>query len=204
MNHNWLDWYLAFGPSTWSNWALALFASGATLIALRTLKAIRKQAQIANDTLILSNRPRIKVRRFVIKPWNEFWWELPIAIECQVVNAGGTDAFIVESNCTISARREAPDALPMLPPYSDQLDSFKIKEGVLPAGLALMYQSSTTILHSRHDDLVAQGQINLYAFGYISYKDQRGNLYRTGFCRRYNYSKKRFEIVENPDYEHTD
>jgi len=45
------DWRGAFAPTTWSNWALAFFAAIAAVIALRTLRAIRRQAEIANESL---------------------------------------------------------------------------------------------------------------------------------------------------------
>jgi len=89
---NWLD---AIGPLTWSNWALAIFAAIAALIALRTLRAISEQARIANEslsaeraaaeaakasadaakaqtessqkTLVLTQRPKLIVRNIVVK-----------------------------------------------------------------------------------------------------------------------------------------
>src|ERR1700680_3044180 len=51
MNHDWCDWYTAFGPSTWSNWTLAVFAVFATIIGLRTLGKIREQTRAAVDAL---------------------------------------------------------------------------------------------------------------------------------------------------------
>jgi hypothetical protein len=86
----------AFAPPTWSNWALAFFALVASVIALLTLRAISKQAEIANEslraemtaaeaakasadaakaqaelslkTLVLAQRPKLIVRNVVVKP----------------------------------------------------------------------------------------------------------------------------------------
>lgn len=88
-------WRDAFAPATWSNWALAIFAAIAAGIALRTLRAIRRQANIANEslsaeraateaakasadaakgqaelsqkTLVLTQRPKLIVRNIVVK-----------------------------------------------------------------------------------------------------------------------------------------
>ena len=40
LNQNCFDWYAAFGPATWSNWALVIAAVVAACVALRTLGAI--------------------------------------------------------------------------------------------------------------------------------------------------------------------
>jgi hypothetical protein len=188
---------------------LILFTGGLWLTSIWQWCAIKDQAEIANQTLLLSNRPRIKLRTFVIKPSNCFQWNMPIDIECQVVNWDGTDAYIIESNCTIFINRpEAPvDELPMWPLYSDQVDSFKVTNGVLLAGLACpMYQlSNATICTPTRSASGGQSLVpDLYALGYILYRGKRGNFYRTAFCRRFDFSKRRFVTVENSDYEHED
>jgi len=40
LNHDCFDWYAAFGPATWSNWALVIAAAVAAVVALKTLGAI--------------------------------------------------------------------------------------------------------------------------------------------------------------------
>jgi hypothetical protein len=188
-----------------SNYLLFLVACLYTYFAWGQWDVIDKQVRIANETLILANRPRIKVRTFVIKPRNKFVWNLAIDLECQVVNSGGVEAYIVESNCTVFTIGGLNEGLPMLPPYSNQTDSFKVKNDILPAGLACpLYQPSEIMLMSANDELVAKGEIKLYAIGYILYRDKLRNFYRTAFCRRFNFEKKRFEIILNHDYEHQD
>ena len=188
-----------------SNYLLFLVACLYTYFAWGQWDVIDKQVRIANETLILANRPRIKVRTFVIKPRNQFVWNDPIHIECQVVNSGGVEAYIVESNCTIMTTGRSQVDLPMLPPYSNQTDSFRVKDNILPAGLACpLYQPSEVMLFSENDEAVMKGEIKLCVFGYIFYRDKLHNFYRTAFCRRFDFQRMRFEIVENPDYEHQD
>jgi hypothetical protein len=195
-------------PSVLVNIALAIAGFGYLFFACLQWKAIHAQVGVANQTLVLSNRPRIKVRTFVIKPSNRFEFGMPVDIECQVVNWGGTDAYIVESNCTITDHPESA-ALPMVPPYSPQSNSFQIKNGVLPAGLAFpMYQpSNITIPHPKRDVFGGSSGADLYVFGYIFYRNGLENsrtFYRTAFCRRYDFSQHRFVPVGNADYEHED
>jgi len=56
-SQKWNDRYAAFGPSTWSNWALFLAGAAAGLAALRSLGTINRQAELAETTLQISHRP---------------------------------------------------------------------------------------------------------------------------------------------------
>ena len=40
--------------------------------------------------------------------------------------------------------------------------------------------------------------------GYIRYQDARGTMRRVGFCRRYDYSLRRFVLVDDPSFEYAD
>jgi len=51
LDPKWFDWYAAFGPSTWSNWVLALFAVVATVVGLRSLGRIKEQNREAAISL---------------------------------------------------------------------------------------------------------------------------------------------------------
>ena len=44
----------------------------------------------------------------------------------------------------------------------------------------------------------------LYFRGIIEYSDTAGTIRRMGFCRRYDYVRERFIIVEDPDFEYSD
>jgi hypothetical protein len=193
------------GITALATFIIAAFTGTLWITTTRQARLTKESVDIASKTLILANRPRIKVRTFVIKPRNQFVWNLAIDVECQVVNSGGVDAYIVESNCTVYATGGGAEGLPMLPPYSNQTDSFQVKDNILPAGLACpLYQRSDVMLLSKNDEFVLKGEIKLYTIGYVLYRDELHNFYRTAFCRRFNFQKKRFEIVHNQDYEHQD
>ncbi len=50
------DWHEAIAPQSWSNWALVLVGVGGIWAALRTLRAIRRQARsMRRQTTILRN-----------------------------------------------------------------------------------------------------------------------------------------------------
>jgi len=47
---NWLDWYAAFGPSTWANWAVAFLAMVAGVAGFYNLWLIRRQVDLGNKS----------------------------------------------------------------------------------------------------------------------------------------------------------
>lgn len=116
--NEWFNWFEAFGPKTWSNWVLVLVGFGAACIAVRSLGAIRQQADTAVRTLALTQRPRIKVRSLAV---NDNIFEpgergFTIDLGYEVVNYGGTDAIVTDSNCTILLRHVSESSdLPSLP-----------------------------------------------------------------------------------------
>jgi hypothetical protein len=52
----WPPLWSTFLPPFWSNWALVIVAGIAACFALRTLKAIQRQADIAERELVIANR----------------------------------------------------------------------------------------------------------------------------------------------------
>lgn len=60
-SHNWHDWIKAFGPASWSNWALFGGAVWAGLMALRTLKAIETQTRATQDAALVAKQNMVSM-----------------------------------------------------------------------------------------------------------------------------------------------
>lgn len=112
----------------WSSWALVFVAGWAGWVALKTLDALERQAGIAHDTLVLTQRPKLIVRNVVLKspqqvpppgpdPW--FYKGARLSGQFYVVNVGGTPATITESGCWVAWKvNDRPlGRLPMKRPY---------------------------------------------------------------------------------------
>lgn len=96
----------AFGPPTWSNWAIVLVAIFAAVIANRTLNAIKRQADLIQDQT-KSAKDRERARLEVLFPpepldLNAHWDLIPNGVPFEtfvsVVNHGYTKAFNVRAS----------------------------------------------------------------------------------------------------------
>jgi len=204
------DWYEWFWPPIWSSWALFFAALLAARIALRTLTAIDRQANIADRSLALSQRPRIKLQTFAI---NDDVFEpggngLTIDLGYEVVNYGGTDATITDSNCTILLRHVSePSDLPPLPPYDIGVANRIAEPGtILKGGEACRFSKRQGIAPEREDQF-GMGHLRVYVIGYLVYRGNVGPHYRIAFCRRLEregFTPIGFTVVENSNYEYQD
>jgi hypothetical protein len=209
---NWQDW---FWPPVWSSWALVLVAGWAGWVALKTLDALERQASIARDTLVLTQRPKLIVRNVVLMsplqepppgpdPW--FYKGARLSGQFYVVNVGGTPATITESGCWVvwKVNNQSLAGLPMRRPYEGQNGNNPVLATLNPGESAPgIFQSDEYL-----DDEINQvrgGSWRLYVLGWVEYLDERKVKRRTGFCRQYDVNKRRFFAVKNdPDYEHAE
>ncbi len=130
--HNWHNWIKAFGPASWSNWALFIAAIWAGCLALKTLHGIRTQADVMKsqtaileksvaaaesaalaaqqniDITIMKERARVRVEigdleiRLIDGGWIG-------SVELKVFNIGATKAFISDTSAgfVLTSSREA-------------------------------------------------------------------------------------------------
>jgi len=165
------------------------------VVAIRTLRGIERQTKTTEDTLVLTQRPKIAVRMFyfsevrgagsVYTPWG-----MSAGSFCNgqfyIDNCGGTNAKIEEVRCDLCIATR----LPTKRPYEGQ-------EG-LKGNQTLRPGASITWLFGRSEPLDAQtwAEIttlttgnssyakNFYVLGWIGYTDGLGIYRRTAFCRR--------------------
>jgi hypothetical protein len=208
----WAGWVAL---KTWSSWALVLVAGWAGWVALKTLDALERQASIARDTLVLTQRPKLIVRNVVLKsplkepppvpdPW--LYNGARVSGQFYVVNVGGTPATITESGCWVVWKvNKLPLAeLPMQRPYEGENGNNPVV-AVLNPGESVpgIFQSDDFM--GGEIDRVRAGNWPLYVLGWVEYLDERKVKRRTAFCRKYDANRLRFFPVEDdPDYEHAE
>ena len=221
----------AFAPANLSNWFLCIFAAIAAGIALRTLSAIRKQADIAQrslrhlrqyvaltarlaksaeDSFILTQRPKVIVRNVAVfgtDPEADLFQTPagrpgePIKGSIFIANTGTTEAQVISVGCEVF-RHERP----LIPPYAKSdgtVVDFKLPPG---KGTEWPFETIPEEVPMSHWALLREHLAPVYVLGRIGYKDKLGTMRSTSFCRRWDVGIKRFRQLNppDPDYEHAD
>jgi hypothetical protein len=177
-----------------------------------------RAANEARDAILLSQRPRLRVRNFVIRPGSDpviFWPGSLIGVQFYVVNAGGSPATIRESHCTVYWTQRQ---LPMERPYEGQSGNNPISPGLkLQPGQSWPGSFQSDELMGPEGYLIRNFDPSwaIYLLGWIEYEDNLGIVRRTAFCRRYGPPSEyiprgidapvphgRFNVVRDLDYEH--
>jgi hypothetical protein len=118
-----------------------------------------------------------------------------------IQNIGGTDAKIEEIwSGTLIGR-----PLPMKRPYEGENGE---KAGIaLRAGQAMPWPFSNRDgreLDEFRAQCINDDKDDFYVLGWIGYTDDLGIYRVTGFCRRFDPSKRRFVAIKDRDYEYAD
>lgn len=173
--------------------------------------AIRHQAEIANKALLLTQRPKLRVRNVSVDPIplgpanpNRLFKHQTTAINVafSIVNVGNTVAQICKSDCLVLF---ANNPLPMPPLYVERPPLAHIKNIRLNPGES--YQVPLHIGQPLDDTEPGVMKIHferLYVMGYVDYMDGLNLTRRTAFCRWLAATARYFVAEENPDYEYED
>ena len=174
------DWTCAFGPDAWPNWALVIVGGIATIIALRTLEAIHRQANIAESNL-----------RVVERAWLAVRFDQPFQpkagahnpIYYSVKNTGHTIAFLKDRklnampwNGFIPKREPAPKPTGILPTIA----------AIFPGGKFPMEGLVDINFTQQMINDAATGRFIFDVRGYVAYDDAFGNRHITRFCQAYD------------------
>jgi hypothetical protein len=201
-----------------SNILLVIVGIGGIGVALFTLrklerqtKATEDQIKIAQQTLILTQKPKIAVRTFYFSEPRGVGGigYVPKKIENEsfctgqfyIANVGGTAATVKEIVSKVYLGRV--DHLPARRPYEGEIGS--LEEKVIQAG-----ESSTYLfglpqpLDTTQANSLQSSYTMLCVLGWIGYTDGLGIYRRTHFCRKYDQRKDRFVVVEDTDYENAE
>ena len=202
-----------------SAWALVLVGCGGVYAAIRTLRAIEGQGSTTWRSLVLTQRPRLIVRRIILdKPEQAkrflrsrmgeatFEADAPIEGYLSLVNSGNGIATVAESECAV-IKSGPPDQLPR---------RFQQHQGVavplVAVGTSLQpgqtiecrfYGSGPSSEQYTQAEAAGAG-IQFYVTGWIDYRDELGLMRRIGFCRQYIPELDRFFPVDDADYEYAD
>lgn len=155
-------------------------------------------AATSRKALVATFRPKLVVRRISL---SDAFPGRPLKVEWIVANIGGTPGTITESNATI--RISGPRILEPIPEWSNETDSMGNVRVLPGAGLTFIKFSDQDLVEWE-DDAQSVLQAFTYFMGYIQYRDEIGILRFMAFCRRYNRQTRRFDIVDDPNYEYGD
>lgn len=180
---------------------IAAEASAATKVAAdaadKSAVAATMAAEAAKASFVAAHRPKLIVRHVQLFPVDP---HRVASIRYEWANIGGTSAFLFEHNSTVLIA----DELPPVPDYAqgrkDEHDPIRLGTGQFTVTSG---QSAIPLLKPQIDEIGA-GVTGLFLYGYIRYKDEAGTEWLTAFCRRYNHIAKRFERVDDPDFDYVD
>jgi hypothetical protein len=214
--------------SVWANWALVAVGI-ATFIAVwkqaketaKATQAIGDQSRIANNALIASNRPLLRVKHvFIIpdkntpgSPNTDSEWKF----SCIVANVGGSKANVFESSLTARLEGVGPleNLLPSFPPYetkysfgsfilepSDRQERI-VKLGVNEESMTLRQSHQIASTREKWDKPKLTTAPKVF-FGYFRYRDDRGVARITGFGCTWDSSDLSCTRLQNPSYDYED
>ena len=158
---------------------------------------IREQHKAAEFVFNTQHRPRLRVRKVSIPIIDD--WDLPLQNlgYFEITNIGGTEAMPLYVHVNIRTSvvfgrigEDFKDCDPGNELFPGDSFTAKIEDSV-----------------EWEPDLVdelRQGTKPLFVIGAVGYMDRLNYTYWTGFCRKYNPTTMRFDIVKDPDYEYED
>ena len=202
----------------------ARIAHRTALAAKASADAAQESADAAHDSVVATNksfiathRPKLTTRFFFV-PNGVGRGIVPIIGNFLVFNTGESQAIL---------RRSYSEVV-----FADNLPArsaaYVIGEGATDVTQALAPGESRALdfptnvpeeytfkeysgIHNRQDaaekDPIRQKNWpwdNLFIVGWIEYMDEAGRSRKAGFCRKYDFVTKRFEVEEDPDYQYED
>jgi len=171
---NWLDWYAALGPSTWSQWALTVLATGAAIAAWCTFGIMRKQLEISDDALKISERAWITVKFDIPYKLGDRY------VAFRVINTGKTPGHIKQSRVLYfdPSDMHAPISWVPDPIPEDKMDTcWSIAPG---ESLKQRWRVDIPEIEIKG---IANETKRLTLYGFILYDDIFGKRHRTAFYR---------------------
>jgi hypothetical protein len=178
----------------------AIAAAFAAWFSFWSASAAREAATEAKNASKANYRPRIRVGLVISKKRGKdrLVPGEPLEVLVDIVNRGGRDATILESDCV----KYVDVGLPMERPYNDAPNCFFIKGHKIKPGESLRNNPlDLGTLTSDGIEEINDCSKNLYILGFIRYEDAEGFPRRTMFCRAYHPYKDRYLAVDDSDYE---
>jgi hypothetical protein len=212
--------------------ALTVIGAAGTCVAIKTLKAINRQAlymlvharhfdklaKAANDNVRAMNRnialqfrPRLIVRKVNLNAGTQ----IPVVgqpdahpwtIDYAIANTGGTPATLTLSGFHFSEFR---DEIPVRLEYDMQPIAALIvlaagEERHFSIGIENRLTALFRMIGTRGDHFDHQAIAHTFFWGCVQYTDDNGILRNTAVCRHYDLKEGRFTNEAGQDYEYAD
>jgi hypothetical protein len=193
-------------------WVAVYITAVYVLISWLTLRAVKRQADVANQTLIATFRPRLIVRRVLIQEGTPIPTQgvpdvRPWRVQYYIANNGGSVAHVTTCCFAISIFAEGLPAntptieYPATPPFSLRPGEEKklfIPLGEIPTQLFRM-MGGTRARYLEH-----QQTAFVYFWGYAQYTDDANVARNIAVMRHFQTDTAKFKAVDDPDYEYAD
>jgi hypothetical protein len=157
---------------------------------------IRHSVELTRAALVTTYPPALIFRGFGLVERN-FGENQKLQVSFTVTNKGGTTATITETGAAV------------LVIESSQIpgDVAFVRRAITSVGLrsgeaSHWPVSSAANLTAAESNLLWQGSAKIVSIGYFTYRDDFGTVRNSGFCREYDMARRRWSVVNDPDYEY--
>ncbi len=196
-----IEWFRGMSRDDWLTAAIALmaiFTASVWWSTRRLWKAGERQIRLAREEFNATHRPRASVRRM----GTDLIPNEPIKIEFTIVNSGDTAITGFSCNTTILYLKGvgAIHGVPTFDPNTTSTSDALLQIG---EGKKIQVLEVASLDPKQHKDITSGSEI-LHLIGYVVYRDKVGTTRRTGFFRYYDRERKRFRVIDDPEYEYQD
>jgi hypothetical protein len=196
-----IEWLRGLSRDDWLTFAIvlmAIFTAGLWRSTSKLWKASESQIGLARDSFNATHRPRIVVRRMGV----ELVKDAPIIVEFTVVNIGEEKVIKCNWNTVIMLLNVAGGVHGQLHYETDTAD---FHNGPLSVGEGTKkwIEDKTSLSPSDFTD-IEKKKVVLHVVGYVAYTNRAGVTRQTGFYRYYDPEKRRFHVINDPEYEYQD
>ncbi len=203
-----------FSPENIPNILLFFVGTAGVVVAVCTFRKIERQTRATEESLVLTQRPRIIVRNFYFtkSAAKGAPYHVLSAVESgsvasgqfSIVNTGATTATVRDIVCQTFISNDG--TLPMRPPYEGATvnkAALQMKAGEISPYTFGREEPFTQF--EANPFFTLDSPAKFFVLGWIGYTDDVGTYRFTHFCRYYApIHGKRFASVIDPDYENAD
>ena len=176
---------------------LWVYLSDVLKTAAMQSELIRHSVELTRAALVTTYPPALIFRGFGLVE-RSFGEHQKIQVNFTVTNKGATTATITETGATILVIQ--PSQIPADVAFARR----EVTSVALRSGEASNWPiSSAANLTAGDANVLWQGVAKIVCIGYFTYRDDFGAFRNSGFCREYDMARRRWSIVNDPDYEYS-
>jgi hypothetical protein len=157
---------------------------------------IRHSVELTRAALVTTYPPSLVFRGFSLVE-RTFGENQKIQVNFTVTNKGATTATITETGMAVLVVH--PAQIPGEVAFARRA----VTNVALRSGEASHWPiAAATALTAQEANALWQGTVKVICLGYFTYRDDFGTVRNTGFCREYDLARRRWSVVNDPDYEY--